>query len=532
MKTSRTSTACGRITKVVSILLVSLMMLAVLPLPMSAAEIANVTSQRKSFDIAADDLKERGIFTGYPDGSMGENNRIKRSEMAAICTRLLGLPDGWEDTYTSEKSYPDVPGDHWAIGYILKAYDVKFAQGDPDGKFRPEDNVKMNEAVKMILAAGGHGTDDGGSALAYPRGYMDKAGLMGMLDGVSCEGEVPVSRGAVIMMVYAMLQNEGVVDASPDKGAAGGEFGNLPGNIAAGGRFVQSGNFIYYANLDDNYYLYKAAPDFSSPKKLMSAAVDNINVIGGTIYCVEDGNKIIAVKTDGTDRKVIREGYIVRLYILGGTAYFWESVNDNHYISKMDISGSGYIRLYKLEHGVICQHGCGHEVQMNGARIFFREDDGLKSMNHSGGDIMIMPIKSHPGYLVNETALYVFDYDGGDRGIAKYDFTGKKIETVGGLYADLRNITDEYLYYVEQDFVMRMELLYNSVQIISDPNEAADFLAGVDIVDEYAVITEGKIGISAEYDDECEHFDCECYVYPLSTRIVFIGEYTGEGVGR
>jgi S-layer homology domain. len=543
MKITRTSTANRR---AVSLLLISLIFTSLFQLPVFAAEAAdvpaaanvvaaaNVTATRDYFDEAAADLKDRGIFKGYEDGSMGENNLVTRAEMAAICTRLIGLPDGWEDEYTSEKTYTDMPSDHWATAYIGKAFEMKIAQGDPDGKFRPSDNVKMNEAVKMIVSAGGYGSDSEGNPLEYPDGYMDRADLLAMTDNVSCEGESAVSRGAVIVMVYEMIHSGGIFGEV----TAAGDFGNLPGNTAAGGRYALSGDFVYYANSTDNYNLYKAAPDFSAPKKILYAGVDNISVIGDTVYCVEEGSKLISVKTDGGNRKVLREGYFVRVYIKGDTAFFWETVGYTQYISTMKTDGTGYRRLYKMDCGVICQHGCGHEVQMNGTRIYFREDDGLKSMDYSGGDVKVFPIRSHPDFHINETNLYIYDHDGDNRGIAKYDLAGNKITTYGDLYVSIHNITDEYLYYIESAFytgietVKRMALLDNSVQIVTEMSGDAQFFAYIDIAGDYVVITEGKMEASADYDETCEHFDCDCYVYPLTSRLVKVTDLTNEAYGR
>ena len=39
------------------------------------------------FGTVVKDLKARGIFVGYPDGTMGEYKSVTRAEMATVCTR-------------------------------------------------------------------------------------------------------------------------------------------------------------------------------------------------------------------------------------------------------------------------------------------------------------------------------------------------------------------------------------------------------------------------------------------------------------
>lgn len=196
------------IQQILSIMLVMCMLCPLFQMPIYAVSVDNVTTTEKEFSVALEVVKSLGIFKGYPDGSMGENNKVTRAEMATIATRLLGLENDWEAKYTVTKTYPDVSENHWAVKYLSKAYEATLAVGDPDGNFRPDDDVTLVEAIKMILVAGGHGYDKDNKPLEWYEGYKKVAKELKMLDGVSCGDNEAVSRGAIILMVYKMLLSD------------------------------------------------------------------------------------------------------------------------------------------------------------------------------------------------------------------------------------------------------------------------------------------------------------------------------------
>ena len=107
---------------------------------------------------AADALYELDILEGYEDGRFGAKSSITRAEMAAVMCRVLGMES---DANREEgvTDYDDVSSNHWASGYINVATDEGIIEGDGNGKFRPEDNVKHEEALKMVVCALGLADD-------------------------------------------------------------------------------------------------------------------------------------------------------------------------------------------------------------------------------------------------------------------------------------------------------------------------------------------------------------------------------------
>ena len=96
------------------------------------------------------DLVQRGILSGYPDGTFKPDNPVKRSETAVILTKVFAL-----ELLTPERaSYIDVPKSHWAYGYAEVIGKTKLMDDSiGSGRFRPEENLKRIEFVPISVKA-------------------------------------------------------------------------------------------------------------------------------------------------------------------------------------------------------------------------------------------------------------------------------------------------------------------------------------------------------------------------------------------
>lgn len=194
-----------RTTKFIAVIMLICMLFSAMQTTVLAVSVANTNADDAYFAQAVNAVKTCGIFEGYPDGTMGENNNVTRAEMAVICLRLLSISKDWEKNYTIVKSYPDVANDYWAAKYISKAFEIGIAQGDTEGNFRPSDNVTYDEATKMLLVAGGYNVDETGNTPSYPDGYRKIARENGIRDNIKCGNSKPISRGGIIIMTYQLL---------------------------------------------------------------------------------------------------------------------------------------------------------------------------------------------------------------------------------------------------------------------------------------------------------------------------------------
>ena len=90
-------------------------------------------------------LTNAGILKGYTDGTFRPNAAITRAEFAAIAARFDKLSGG-------DKTFTDVPTDHWAYAAITSAAEKGWVNGYADGTFRPNNAITRAEVVKITNA--------------------------------------------------------------------------------------------------------------------------------------------------------------------------------------------------------------------------------------------------------------------------------------------------------------------------------------------------------------------------------------------
>lgn len=95
-------------------------------------------------------LVEKGFIKGYPDGTFGPDQLIKRSEIAAIMARAMTLPP-----LIGKPTFSDIDTTHWAFGFVEAAASKGLIKGYPDGTFRPENSATRAEACAIVARSQG-----------------------------------------------------------------------------------------------------------------------------------------------------------------------------------------------------------------------------------------------------------------------------------------------------------------------------------------------------------------------------------------
>lgn len=84
----------------------------------------------------------KGLISGYPDGTFKPNANITRAEFAQMIS-------GYVTVGGNATNFKDV-NDHWAKEAIEKLYGNKSVTGYPDGTFKPNDEITRAEAVTIL----------------------------------------------------------------------------------------------------------------------------------------------------------------------------------------------------------------------------------------------------------------------------------------------------------------------------------------------------------------------------------------------
>ncbi len=142
-----------------------------------------------------------GIMNGDENGNMNFDAPVTRAEFIKM---VLSASSTKESERTSSVSlFPDVTSDHWACGYIAAAIRQNLVTGYLDGTFRPENSVRLEEGVIILLKALGYTTADFDGV--YPDAQLAKYREIHLdTDISSVQGDV-LSRYECMKLLYNLL---------------------------------------------------------------------------------------------------------------------------------------------------------------------------------------------------------------------------------------------------------------------------------------------------------------------------------------
>ncbi|WP_195724331.1 S-layer homology domain-containing protein [Paenibacillus monticola] len=92
-------------------------------------------------------LKDKGIISGYPNGTFKPNDEISRAEIIAMISKIINLNSV---NATASSSFSDVEGT-WNKDQIQKAAAAGIISGDGSGEFLPNKQASRAEALTIVL---------------------------------------------------------------------------------------------------------------------------------------------------------------------------------------------------------------------------------------------------------------------------------------------------------------------------------------------------------------------------------------------
>lgn len=113
-------------------------------------------------------LRDKGIISGYPDGTFKPDQTINRAEALKIAM----LAAGDETGETAPASFPDVSSEDWFYDYVQVAVTRGIVEGYEDGTFKPGNNINIAESMKIVFLA--FGVDVGAEPPADPYPDVDQ----------------------------------------------------------------------------------------------------------------------------------------------------------------------------------------------------------------------------------------------------------------------------------------------------------------------------------------------------------------------
>ncbi|TJX14385.1 S-layer homology domain-containing protein [Tissierella creatinini] len=169
-------------------------------------------------------LIEKGLVTGYPDGTYGLERNITRAEVAAMVTRTLEQENVAATLQAISSRFTDMNLSNvlWARGYVNFVDGQGIVNGYPDGTFGPSRNITYAEIIKILVMVNGDIPDTTGyegALWAVP--YITKAVSVGITEGVTIPNDNYngiATREKVFEMIYNTMIKKVVVEQEIYKG--------------------------------------------------------------------------------------------------------------------------------------------------------------------------------------------------------------------------------------------------------------------------------------------------------------------------
>ena len=284
-------------------------------------------------DVSGEELSEAvevlsglGIVSGYSDGSYHPDDALTRAQFCKLAILTEGHGDQARGSAYRTR-FSDVPGGGWAAPYINLACEEGLVAGYGDGRFGPDDPVTVGQAVTVVLRLLGYTAEEIGPF--WPEDYLNKAGALGLLDGLPADGGAGLTRGDAALLLYRVLRQTdrdgqdyidnlcaskvtGAVLLDNNAEAADGTLGTVevhanqtiswyePAEAVPDRLVGRKGALL----LDEAGKAVGFLPDDSSHRTLRPAevAADGITAAGGGTYAISSGTRVLldgAVSTYG-----------------------------------------------------------------------------------------------------------------------------------------------------------------------------------------------------------------------------------------
>jgi hypothetical protein len=171
------------------------------------------------------DLEERGIVSGFPDGTFGPSFNVKRMQFAKMIVKTLGIEPSGEVAcpFVDVPKHLDEKDPLYPASYVAVCAGEKITVGKTPTTFAPYDPINSEQLVTMITRAADLAEPPANYAPPFTQAaftigehYLNarKAAYHGLLDGLENLGSYAgggysfrpsANRGEVCLLLYNLL---------------------------------------------------------------------------------------------------------------------------------------------------------------------------------------------------------------------------------------------------------------------------------------------------------------------------------------
>jgi hypothetical protein len=386
----------------------------------------NIYAIQASSDDIEETVKALNIMSGYTDGSMHLDNNLTRAQFSKIIINASKYKNSVSSKSTISP-FKDVPYSNWAAPYINVAVSNGLINGYPNASFKPDKNVTLEEAVTVVLAVMGYGSDDFGAS--WPYGQINTAADLGLLKNCSAQTGQEISRRDAMNIVYNML-NSKLKDGSLYIDTLGYKLledvilislSEEDSSIKDGEILTSSGTYKILDNFNKDNMGKEGNIITNSNDEIISFISSNNQVTTYTVYAVLEDD-IIAVTSNGNNMFLeLDENTVVY--------YKGEKATISNMISKVKI---GDIVKVSRSEGVI-DYAMVLENNLNGPIIAadynfvskFNIDDSNIKIMRNGSQITLDDINVNDVLYYSKSLNTLWDYNKKITGIYESAYPNK-----------------------------------------------------------------------------------------------------------
>lgn len=252
-------------------------------------------------------------------------------------------------------------------------------------------------------------------------------------------------------------------------------FGNTTGNLTNYGWVCIDDDAIYYSENLDGKALYRADLDGENKVKLSDHPAQDINVVGDTVYFVDNKEyKIYSVKKDGSDHKLLLDIFGQRLFVIGDRLYYvnW---GDGCKIYSAKLDGSDNKMVIDVS---------ADQVSLSGAWLYYQNRDQMEAISK-------VKIDGTENTLLNEVNCLFVNGAGEHIYYANWGDGGKLYRCVNDMSEEPQALTDskvgyinlygDWVYYVDwikDQYIFRQNIKTGEVECISEDMCKGIFVKG------------------------------------------------------
>ena len=146
-----------------------------------------------------------GIMNGDENGNLNLDKTVTRAEFSKMTVMASPYKDSLP-TASISSGFTDVEPTHWAAPYVRLAAENKWIYGYGNGSFLPSNNIKLEEAVTVILRVLGYTADD--MKGVYPRAQLAIYESLELNENISAAQGDSITREDCAHLMYNLLKTK------------------------------------------------------------------------------------------------------------------------------------------------------------------------------------------------------------------------------------------------------------------------------------------------------------------------------------